>query len=60
MVLHSTALAVYLVLVFGVAALATVAALGTVATVVVRSRRSRLAQHVSVCTYYRPRLALHH
>jgi hypothetical protein len=60
MVLHSTALAVYLVVVFGVAALASMAALGTATAVVVRSRRARLAEHVSVCAYYRPRLALHH
>lgn len=61
---YSTSLAIYLAAVLGVALVATVAALGTAATAVVRSRRLRLTRHESLRAFYgprlSPRLALHH
>jgi hypothetical protein len=61
---YSTSLAVYLTVVLAVATLATLAALGTAAAVVVRSRRRRLHRHESLRAFYGPRLAprfaLHH
>jgi hypothetical protein len=55
----TTALDVYLVVAFGLAALALVLSLGVVAPEVVHNRRIRLSRHQSLRTYY-GRLALHH
>jgi hypothetical protein len=55
----TTALDVYLVVAFGLAALALVLSLGAVATEVARNRRIRLSRSQSMRTYY-GRLALHH
>ncbi len=56
---YSTLLAVYLTVFLAVALVASMAALGTAADVVVRSRRVRLTRHESPRAYYAPRLALH-
>ncbi len=56
---YSTALAVYLTVFLAIALVATVAALGTAAEVVVRSRRVRLTRHEWLRAFYAPRLALH-
>ena len=53
----TTTLDVYLVVAFGLAALALVLSLGVVATEVVHNRRIRLSRHQSLRTYY-GRLAL--
>jgi hypothetical protein len=55
----TTAMNVYLIGVFTLAAVALGLSLGVVATAVVRNRRVRLTRHESVRTYY-GRLALHH
>lgn len=55
----TTALDVYLVVAFGLAALALVLSLGVVATTVARNRRIRLSRHQSLRTYY-GRVALNH
>ena len=56
---YGTALAVYLTVFLAVALVASVAALGTAAEGVVRSRRVRLTRHESLRAFYAPRLALH-
>lgn len=55
----TTAVNVYLVSVFTIAALALVLALGVVTTAVARNRKVRLSRHQSLRSYYGP-LALHH
>jgi hypothetical protein len=55
----TTALDVYLVVAFVLAALALVLSLGVVATEVARNRRIRLTRQQSMRTYY-GRVALHH
>lgn len=55
----TTALDVYLVVAFGLAALALVLSLGVVTTEVVHNRHVRLSRRQSLRTYY-GRLALHH
>jgi hypothetical protein len=55
----TTAMNVYLIVVFTIAAIALVLSLGVVAAEVVRNRRVRLTRHQSLRTYY-GRLALHH
>jgi hypothetical protein len=55
----TTALTIYLVVAFVLAAIALVLSLGVVATEVAHNRRIRLARHQSMRTYY-GRLALHH
>jgi hypothetical protein len=55
----TTAMHVYLIGVFAVAAIALVLSLGVAATEVVRHRHLRLARHQSLRTYY-GRAALHH
>ena len=55
----TTTLDVYLVVAFGLAALALVLSLGVVATEVARNRRIRLSRRQSLRTYY-GRLALSH
>ena len=55
----TTAMNVYLIGVFTIAAIALVLSLGVVTTEVVRNRRLRLARHQSLRAYY-GHLALHH
>ena len=59
MILDTTSISIYLIVVFAIAALTLVASLGVVVREVARNRRVRLARHQSVRTYY-GRLALHH
>ena len=55
----TTAMNVYLISVFAIAAIAVVLSLGVVTTEVVRNRRIRLTRHQSRRTYY-GQLAFHH
>jgi len=58
--LDTSALGIYLTVVLAIAVLTSVVVLGTVAEVVVRNRRTRLARRQSLRGYYGARLALHH